>query len=140
MLGQNLMSWFDSLKCCKFLFFGGVKPTHVWSWYRYVTGRDVSLDQLLESGERIFLQKRLFNLACGSGPWDDTMPPRMLQLPRDIGVEGEEKSLPPFQPMLAKYYALRKWDPQTGAIDTEVLQRLELPEPVLAPRQLVAAV
>ena len=27
--GQNLMSWYDSLKCCKFLFFGSIKPTHV---------------------------------------------------------------------------------------------------------------
>jgi aldehyde:ferredoxin oxidoreductase len=98
------------------------------------------MDELLETGERIFLQKRLFNLACGSGPWDDTMPPRMLQLPRDIGVEGAEKSLPPFQPMLAEYYALRKWDPETGAIAAEVLERLGLPQPVLAPRQLVAAV
>jgi aldehyde:ferredoxin oxidoreductase len=42
MLGQNLMSWFDSLKCCKFLFFGGIKPTHIWNWYCLVTGRQVS--------------------------------------------------------------------------------------------------
>ena len=42
--------------------------------------------------------------------------------------------------MLTEYYALRKWDPSTGAIDAEVLERLGLPQPVLAPRQLVAAV
>jgi aldehyde:ferredoxin oxidoreductase len=137
MIGQNLMSWFDSLKCCKFLFFGGIKPTHIWSWYRYVTGRDVSLDELLETGERIFVQKRLFNLACGSGPWDDTMPARMLELPRDIGTD--ERSLPPFRDMLAEYYRLRQWDPETGAIGAEVLERLGLPEPILAERQPVAA-
>ena len=133
MIGQNLMSWFDSLKCCKFLFFGGIKPTHIWSWYRFVTGRDVSLDDLLESGERIFVQKRLFNLACGSGPWDDTMPPRMLELPRDIGTDS--RSLPPFEDMLAEYYRLRQWDPDTGAIAPDVLQRLGLPEPILAERR-----
>jgi aldehyde:ferredoxin oxidoreductase len=134
--GQNLMSWYDSLKCCKFLFFGGVKPTHIWNWYRFVTGRSVSLEELMESGERIFLQKRLFNLACGSGPWDDTMPPRMLELPRDIGTE--EKSIPPFQDMLAEYYRLREWDPETGAIADEVIARLGLPQPILAERQPVA--
>jgi aldehyde:ferredoxin oxidoreductase len=134
--GQNLMSWYDSLKCCKFLFFGGVKPTHIWNWYRFVTGRDVSLEQLMETGERIFLQKRLFNLACGSGPWDDTMPPRMLELPRDIGTDAP--SVPPFQEMLAEYYKLRQWDPVTGAIHSEVLNRLGLPEPILAARQPVA--
>jgi aldehyde:ferredoxin oxidoreductase len=134
--GQNLMSWYDSLKCCKFLFFGGVKPTHIWTWYRFVTGRSVSLEELMETGERIFLQKRLFNLACGSGPWDDTMPPRMLELPRDIGTE--EKSIPPFQDMLAEYYRLREWDPETGAIADEVIARLGLPRPILAERQPVA--
>jgi aldehyde:ferredoxin oxidoreductase len=134
--GQNLMSWYDSLKCCKFLFFGGVKPTHIWTWYRFVTGRSISLEELMETGERIFLQKRLFNLACGSGPWDDTMPPRMLELPRDIGTE--EKSIPPFQDMLAEYYRLREWDPETGAIADEVIARLGLPRPILAERQPVA--
>jgi aldehyde:ferredoxin oxidoreductase len=64
----------------------------------------------------------------------------MLHEPRDIGVEGAEKSVPLFEPMLAEYYALRKWDPLTGAIDAEVLKRLGLPQPVLATRQLVAAV
>jgi aldehyde:ferredoxin oxidoreductase len=136
MIGQNLMSWFDSLKCCKFLFFGGIKPTHIWNWYRYVTGNDVSLDQLLETGERIFLQKRLFNLACGSGPWDDTMPPRILELPREIGTG--ERSVPPFETMLAEYYRLRQWDPETGAIAPEVIDRLGLPQPILAARQPVA--
>jgi aldehyde:ferredoxin oxidoreductase len=134
--GQNLMSWYDSLKCCKFLFFGGVKPTHIWTWYRFVTGRSISLEELMETGERIFLQKRLFNLACGSGPWDDTMPPRMLELPRDIGTE--EKSIPPFQDMLAEYYRLREWDPETGSIADEVIARLGLPRPILAERQPVA--
>jgi aldehyde:ferredoxin oxidoreductase len=112
--GQNLMSWYDSLKCCKFLFFGGVKPTHIWNWYRFVTGRSVSLEELMESGERIFLQKRLFNLGT------------------------EEKSIPPFQDMLAEYYRLREWDPETGAIADEVIARLGLPQPILAERQPVA--
>jgi aldehyde:ferredoxin oxidoreductase len=138
MKGQNLMSWFDSLKCCKFLFFGGIKPHHVLDWYNFVTGRGLSLDELMEVGERIFLQKRLFNLACGSGPWDDVMPPRMLELPRDIGTDPPQKSVPPFAEMLAEYYRLRRWDPQTGAIAPEVTRRLGLPEPILARRQPVA--
>ncbi len=92
----------------------------------------------MEVGERIFLQKRLFNLACGSGPWDDRMPARTLELPREIGTG--ERSVPPFEEMLAEYYRLRQWDPQTGAIAPEVLERLGLPEPILAPRREVAVV
>jgi aldehyde:ferredoxin oxidoreductase len=121
---QNLMGWFDSAKCCKFLFFGGVKPHHVLEWYNLVTGRNISLDEFMEIGERIFTQKRLFNIAAGSGGQDDVLPKRMFQLPRDIGMD--ERSSPPFEPMLKRYYELRGWDEQ-GNPRPETLQRLGLP-------------
>jgi aldehyde:ferredoxin oxidoreductase len=121
---QNLMGWFDSAKCCKFLFFGGVKPHHVLEWYKLVTGRNISLDQFMEIGERIFNQKRMFNIAAGSGGQDDVLPKRMFDLPRDIGMD--ERSSPPFEPMLKRYYELRGWDEQ-GNPRPETLQRLGLP-------------
>ena len=49
-----------------------------------------------------------------------------------------EPSLPPFADMLAEYYRLRQWDPETGAVDDSVLERLGLPKPILAERQPVA--
>ena len=64
------------------------------------------------------------------------VPPRILEQPRDIGTD--QPSVPPFSEMLAEYYRLRQWDPTTGAIAAEVIQRLGLPEPILAPRQPVA--
>jgi aldehyde:ferredoxin oxidoreductase len=64
------------------------------------------------------------------------MPTRILTLPRDIGAEAP--SVPPFREMLDEYYRLRQWDPETGAISREVLERLGLPEPILAERQPVA--
>src|SRR5207244_2714704 len=71
--GQNLMGWFDSAKCCKFLFFGGVKPHHLHEWYNLTTGKNLSLDEFMEIGERIFTLKRLFNIAAGHGGKDDTI-------------------------------------------------------------------
>jgi aldehyde:ferredoxin oxidoreductase len=126
MIGQNLMSWFDAGKCCKFLFFGGVKPNHILTWYNLVTGQNLSLDEFMEIGERIYTQKRLFCIAAGSGPEQDTMPKRMLELPRDIGTG--ERSAPPFEPMLKKYYELRGWD-ERGYPKPETLRRLGLPSP-----------
>jgi aldehyde:ferredoxin oxidoreductase len=41
--------------------------------------------------------------------------------------------------MLEEYYRLRHWDSQTGAIAPDVLERLDLPEPILARPQPVAA-
>jgi aldehyde:ferredoxin oxidoreductase len=124
MVGQNLMGWYDSAKCCKFLFFGGVKPQHVRDWYKHVTGKDLSLDQFMETGERIFTLKRLFNIAAGHGGDEDRMPPRMLELPRDIGLE--QPSVPPFAEMLSRYYEVRGWD-ERGTPKPEVLERLGLP-------------
>ena len=49
------------------------------------------------------------------------MPARILESPRDIGTDAP--SSPPFASMLAEYYRLRQWDPQTGAIAPEVLDR-----------------
>jgi hypothetical protein len=40
--------------------------------------------------------------------------------------------------MLGEYYRLRQWDPETGAIASEVIERLGLPTPILAERQPVA--
>lgn len=120
---QNLMGLFDSLKCCKFIMFGGIKPHHLHEWYSYVTGRQLSFVEFMEIGERIFNQKRLFNLAAGSTIGDDRMPPRMLELEREV---GGRMSVPPFQEMMHSYYELRGWDPATGSPRAEVMERLGL--------------
>ncbi|MCC7106958.1 MAG: aldehyde ferredoxin oxidoreductase family protein [Chloroflexi bacterium] len=124
MLGQNIMGWFDSAKCCKFLFFGGVKPTNIVEWYALTTGRRIDMDEFLEIGERIYTIKRLFNIAAGSGQEADTMPARMSELPRDIGTD--ERSVPPFEPMLKRFYELRGWT-EDGYPRPATLERLGLP-------------
>jgi aldehyde:ferredoxin oxidoreductase len=124
MIGQNIMGWFDSAKCCKFLFFGGIKPTNLAEWYALTTGRKIDLDEFLEIGERLYTIKRLFNIAAGSGPEADTMPARMSELPRDIGTD--ERSVPPFEPMLKRFYELRGWT-EDGYPKPETLERLGLP-------------
>jgi aldehyde:ferredoxin oxidoreductase len=124
MVGQDLMGWFDSAKCCKFLFFGGVKPHHVLEWYTLVTGRNLSLDEFMEVGARMFNLKRLFNIAAGHGAEEDRLPKRMTELPRDIGLE--ERSVPPFETMLRQYYLERGWD-ERGNPRPDLLQRLGLP-------------
>ena len=74
-----------------FIMFGGIKPTHILEWYNAITGRGPSLDEFLEIGARIFTQKRLFNIAAGHGGQDDTIPKRMLELPRDIVEERRRR-------------------------------------------------
>ncbi|MCC6174367.1 MAG: aldehyde ferredoxin oxidoreductase family protein [Chloroflexi bacterium] len=126
--GQNLMGLFDSLKACKFIMFGGTKPNHLLEWYNAITGRGISLDELMQIGERIFTQKRIYNFMCGSTGADDVLPRRMLEEPRETG--GSEH-VPPFEPMLQELYRLRGWD-EHGTPKPETLERLGLSMPAEA--------
>lgn len=104
---QNLMSMFDSLKCCKFVIFGGLTVRPLVDCLNYVTGWDFDIDEFMKAGERIFNLKRLYNVRCGISRKDDTLPERILTLMREGGAEGK---LPPLGVMLNEYYKCRGWD------------------------------
>jgi aldehyde:ferredoxin oxidoreductase len=120
---QDLMCLMDSLKLCKFTLYGGVKTAHMREWIRYVVGWDISFEELMAIGERIFNLKRMYNVKCGISRKDDTLPPRILTQP---GKEGETKhNLPHFGRMLNEYYIARGWD-DDGIPTQETLERLGL--------------
>lgn len=123
--GQNLCGMFDALKACKFLLFGGARSPELVEWLNYVTGWDWDYDRFIETGERIFNLKRLYNLRCGSGASDDTLPVRYRTEPRPDGSAAGK--LPPFEQMLAGFYQHRGWDAQ-GVPLPEKLAELGLPE------------
>ncbi len=104
---QNLMAMFDALKLCKFLCFGGIDLSIITAWVEAVTGWDCSSEELLETGERLFNLKRLFNVACGVSCRDDVLPQRIRFQRRGEG--GTPDNLPPLEEMLNEYYAVRGW-------------------------------
>lgn len=104
---QNLMSILDSLKCCKFVIFGGMNVNRMVDILNDVTGWDVTLQEFMKTGERIFNLKRLYNTRLGVSRKDDRIPDRILTLMRDGGASGK---LPPLGLMLGEYYSLRGWD------------------------------
>ncbi|MFZ5590834.1 MAG: aldehyde ferredoxin oxidoreductase family protein [Bacillota bacterium] len=122
-LAQNLMSVFDSLALCKFLLFGGVGIKDLAEWVKLGTGFDFTPEKLMETGERIFNLKRLFNVKCGISRKDDILPPRILKQKRGCG--GAAENLPPLDRMLDEYYAARGWD-EDGIPTRETLERLGL--------------
>lgn len=105
---QNVMALFDSLKLCKFLLYAGVTLTDIRRWLALVTGREISLEELMKTGERLFNLKRLYNVRCGISRDDDVLPDRIVSLPRRD--EGTGENLPPLATMLEEYYACRGWD------------------------------
>ncbi|MEM2339164.1 MAG: aldehyde ferredoxin oxidoreductase C-terminal domain-containing protein, partial [Nitrososphaerales archaeon] len=97
-----------SLKLCKFLFFAGIKISHIIQWLKLVTGWDMSVDEFMKTGERIHNLKRMYNVRCGISKKDDTLPLRILTLRRGEG--GAADNLPPLDKMLKQYYQYRGWD------------------------------
>jgi aldehyde:ferredoxin oxidoreductase len=120
---QNLMGMMDSLKLCKFILFGGITLTHIVNWYTDVTGREMTIDEFMKTGERIFNLKRLYNTRLGISRKDDTLPFRSLTFKR-IG-KGLTPNLPPLGQMLGEYYEYRGWS-EDGIPTPEKLKELGL--------------
>ncbi len=120
---QNLMCMLDSLKVCKFILFGGVKPSNLVKWLAYVTGWNINLEEFMRIGERIYNLKRLYNVREGCSRKDDTLPPRILTHRRGSG--GSPNNLPPLGEMLSDYYKYRGWN-EMGIPTKEKLLELNL--------------
>ncbi|MGB9812161.1 MAG: aldehyde ferredoxin oxidoreductase family protein [Thermovenabulum sp.] len=119
---QNLMSLLDSLKLCKFILYGGMTPNVIVEWLNLVTGWDITLDEFMKIGERIFNLKRLYNTRLGIRREHDTIPKRILTLKRGGGTKD---NLPNLEEMLEEYYKIRGWNEQ-GIPTEEKLKELGL--------------
>ena len=120
-----MQDWYDvieSLGICKFL---AITPWHLASIYSLATGKRFTVKELLKRGTAIFNLKRLFNLASGITPKEDTLPERLLKEPlKKGGAAGQVVEL---EPMLKEYYEYRGWT-ENGYPKKETLQDLGLLE------------
>ena len=85
-----------------------------------VLGQEMSVERLLESGERIYNLTRQFNVREGFSRKEDRLPPRVNEK-----REGTRWSIAAedFQRLLDEYYGLRGWD-QEGRPTKATLQKL----------------
>lgn len=105
---QDLMGMFDSLKLCKFIESGGITVPIMADWLNAVTGWDVSVEEFMHIGERIWNLRRMYNIRCGLRAKDDTLPRRLLLEKRGTG--GSAENLPDLEQMRQEYYQIRGWD------------------------------
>lgn len=119
----------DSLGICKF-------PTNAWRPFTpnrvaetvaLVTGWDVSLKELLITGERIFNLCRLFNIREGINRTADVLPSRLGEPLTEGATAGEVITQKDLTKMLDEYYEIRGWN-KNGIPTPETLSRLGLPE------------
>lgn len=104
------------------------QPADIAEFYRYVTGKEVSLEELFTLGEKIQNLERVFNLLHAGFERKDDMPPqKLLQIPVSSGrFKGEKLDVDHWNRMLDEYYALHQWDKETGRPTRQRLMELDL--------------
>ena len=81
-------------------------------FYNIATGSNLSFDDFMKIGERIFNVRRAFTMKHGAKRSDDTLPKRLLELPIS---EGPSKgSTARLRELLPEYYTIRGWDQASG--------------------------
>jgi aldehyde:ferredoxin oxidoreductase len=88
-----------------------------------VTGFDLTPEETIKAGERIWNLERLWNIDLGVGPEEDKLPERFLKEPLPEGAaKGQVVKL---QETLPDYYRVRGWD-EKGYPTEEKLKELGL--------------
>ena len=99
----------DSLIICKFLR-GVFEDFHAETaeMLHYVTGWDVTADELRETARRIVAAKREFNILAGWTPTEDTLPERFLNTPLSSDPEAV-LSRQRLDDLVTEYHRQRGW-------------------------------
>jgi len=126
---QNNTAVGDSLVLCRFIHersFGTQINETLAEALSYVTGWDITKQELIEIGERIYTLERLINVSRGIDRKSDILPYRVMNEPIPEGPsKGWLCTNDDLQKMLDEYYKLRGWD-ENGIPTKETLQRLKL--------------
>ena len=112
MYHQKLRPLFDMFGVCRLPWIElGLNEKHYEYFYRYITGNERTLDELLELSNDIFNLTRLINVRLGATRKDDTLPWKVQAVPPLTGPNaGKVIDLKEFESLLSQYYQVRGWD------------------------------
>lgn len=118
---QDLHAFGDSLDLCKFSSFAQGADEYA-QQYSAMTGRQISGEEALQIGKRIYTLERYFNNLAGFREGSDYLPARFTTEPSTMpGSEGHVCEL---DLMLADYYQLRGW--VNGVVPDTKLKELDI--------------
>lgn len=121
-LFQDLHAISDSFDICKFNAFAEGIEEYVLQ-YSGMTGLEVTEDDLMEAGERIYNLERYYNNLAGFDGEDDSLPGRFVEGDQAIpGQGGSEGQLAELNEMKDEYYEVRGW--VDGVVPDEKLEEL----------------
>ena len=119
---QDLTAVIDSLGLCLFTSFA-LNADDYRDLLNAIVGVNWTKEEMFTAGERIWNLERVFNLAAGIKPEEDTLPKRLLHDPITEG--GSKGHVAQLAEMLPAYYQERGWTPQ-GIPTKEKLAALAL--------------
>jgi len=126
---EDLVAVKNSIEVCLFAIYPWLIPSRsvpdaLSEFYHAVTGIKLTVDQMLQTGERIINLERAFNIREGLTRKDDSLPKRLLTIPYPDGpAKGQVVHL---EEMLIDYYQYRDWDEKTGFPRKRKLEELGL--------------
>ena len=118
---QDLTAAIDSMGLCLFTSFALGAGEYA-EEINAAAGTDLTADDVLKIGERIWNLERKFNLEAGIMPEQDTLPARFDE-PLPDGPQKGAKTR--FREILPEYYQLRGWN-EKGYIPEQKLKELEI--------------
>jgi len=123
---QKLRPLFDMLGVCRLPWIElGLSERHYENFYKYVTGNEVTLEQLLELSNNIYDLTRLINTRLGVSRKDDSLPYKVRANPPLTGPNaGRVIDQENFNSLLSLYYQRRGWD-EDGNLPAEAEARFE---------------
>ena len=127
---QQFFGMLDSVNLCHFVW--GVSwplygPEQAAAMVKAVTGWNVTLQELLEVGERRVNMMRAFNAREGIARDQDKLPTKFFDRPLKGGPsDGVKVDKAQFEAALQEYYRQCGWDESSGIPKRETLERLGL--------------
>ena len=118
---QDLLSFSDSMNICKFSSFSE-NAEHYAEQYSTMTGNELTADDVMKTGERIYNLERYYNNLAGFNKREDDFLPKRFT---EEGGSGNSKGLVSrMDIMLDEYYQVRGW--RDGVVSDEKLKELEI--------------
>ncbi len=125
---QNLRSFIDCSGMCLFAMKAMPLP-QLAKAVNVVTGMNLTPDDALKIGERVFNLERLLLARSGVTRSDDTLAERFFTEPIKTGPHtGQKLSKESFETMKDEYYQLRGWSQKTGIPEEQKIKELKVAE------------
>ena len=123
---QTLRPLFDMLGVCRLPWIElGLNEKHYEYFYKYVTGNDITLEQLLNLSNDVYNLTRQINIKLGVTRKDDNLPYKVHSSPALTGPNaGKVVDQEHFQKLLSLYYQKRGWT-EDGTLPDETTSRFD---------------